>query len=109
MPAFKAVYEGFKLDETERVLTTQPTISCTADSNFPPGRYPVRIYGAEARNYDITHVDGELIIIQNSSIGETTITMQQHAKWYTVDGRCIDGKPTRKGVYIMNGRKVVVQ
>ena len=27
--------------------------------------------------------------------------------WYTLDGRKLDGKPTKKGVYIYNGRKVV--
>jgi len=109
MPTFKAVYEGFKLDDTEHVLTTQPTITCTADTNFPPGHYPVRIYGAEARNYNITHIDGELTIIESSGIGETTMIQQQPTRWYTVDGRRLDAKPTRKGIYILNGCKVIVQ
>ena len=29
--------------------------------------------------------------------------------WYTIDGRRLSGKPTRKGVYIHNGVKVVVR
>ena len=29
--------------------------------------------------------------------------------WYTIDGRRLQKKPTRKGVYLNNGRKVVVQ
>ncbi len=29
--------------------------------------------------------------------------------WFTLDGRKLDGKPTQKGVYIVNGRKVVVK
>jgi hypothetical protein len=29
--------------------------------------------------------------------------------WYTLDGRKLDAAPTRKGVYIVNGRKVVVK
>ena len=29
--------------------------------------------------------------------------------WYTVDGRKLDGKPATKGLYINNGRKVVVK
>ena len=29
--------------------------------------------------------------------------------WYTLDGRRMSMKPTRKGVYIMNGRKVVIK
>ena len=29
--------------------------------------------------------------------------------WYTIDGRRLSGKPTQKGLYIVNGRKVVVK
>ena len=29
--------------------------------------------------------------------------------WFTIDGRRIDGKPTRKGIYINGGRKVVIK
>ena len=29
--------------------------------------------------------------------------------WYTLDGRKLDGKPTKKGLYIVNGKKVVVK
>ena len=35
-----------------------------------------------------------------------TITNNQ---WYTLDGRKLDGKPAKKGVYINNGKKVVVK
>ena len=29
--------------------------------------------------------------------------------WYTVDGRKLSGKPTRKGLYIFNGKKTVIK
>ena len=29
-------------------------------------------------------------------------------RWYTLDGRMLQGKPTQKGLYIRNGRKVVI-
>jgi uncharacterized repeat protein (TIGR02543 family) len=29
--------------------------------------------------------------------------------WYSLDGRKLDGKPTQKGLYIVNGRKVVIK
>ena len=29
--------------------------------------------------------------------------------WYTLDGRKLEGKPTRKGLYVKNGKKVVVR
>ena len=30
-------------------------------------------------------------------------------RWYTLDGRCLIGKPTAKGLYIVNGKKVVIK
>ena len=30
-------------------------------------------------------------------------------RWYTLDGRCLGGKPTTKGLYIVNGKKVVIK
>ena len=29
--------------------------------------------------------------------------------WYTIDGRRLQGKPSRDGVYINNGKKVVIE
>ncbi len=31
------------------------------------------------------------------------------AEWYTLDGRKLDSKPTKAGLYIMNGKKVVIK
>ena len=30
-------------------------------------------------------------------------------KWYTIDGQKLSGKPTKKGVYIYNGKRVVIR
>ena len=38
-----------------------------------------------------------------------TYSNQENAKWYTMDGLQLQGKPTKKGLYIMNGRKVIVK
>ena len=29
--------------------------------------------------------------------------------WYCIDGRRLNGKPTQKGVYIVDGQKVIVE
>ena len=29
--------------------------------------------------------------------------------WYSLDGRKLDGKPTKSGVYIREGKKVIVK
>ncbi|MBN06834.1 MAG: hypothetical protein CMM45_03260, partial [Rhodospirillaceae bacterium] len=55
-------YAGLKLDQTAGDLTTLPsgTIDVSPTSNV--GDYDIVIGGAESANYDITHVNGKLII-----------------------------------------------
>lgn len=62
LPTFEVTYEGFKNDESSAVLTIQPTIYTTATSASAPGEYEITVSGAEAENYDITHVAGKLTI-----------------------------------------------
>jgi len=49
--------------------------------------------------------------IDNSCSGKrcaiTQLTIKAGA-WYTLDGRRLSGKPTQKGIYIVNGKKVVL-
>lgn len=52
------------------------------------------------------------IVYDDSALGVETITTtfgQQSADWYTLDGRRLTAKPTHKGLYIHEGRKVVVK
>ena len=53
-------------------------------------------------HYDIFDPTG----IETIDNGQLTI---DNAAWYTIDGIELNGKPTRKGVYIVNGKKVVVK
>ena len=46
-------------------------------------------------------VDGIRGISQNA--------VEAESAWFTLDGRKLSGKPTTKGVYVVNGRKVVVR
>lgn len=59
-----------------------------------------------------------LKVVLVSASGETTGIGTLDAKtgemtfgdeWFSLDGQKLDGKPTKKGIYINNGRKVVVQ
>ena len=29
--------------------------------------------------------------------------------WYSIDGQRIDGRPSQKGIYVINGKKVIVK
>jgi surface protein len=55
-----------------------------------------------------------LVIIGNelTSISEELRVKSEEfaaAQWYSLDGRKLDKQPTKKGVYIMGGRKVVIK
>ena len=38
-----------------------------------------------------------------------TVKEETATGWHTLDGRSLSGKPTRKGLYIHNGKTVVVK
>ena len=65
---------------------------------------PTALLNTSANAVDIVfddETDGIDGISQN--VGETD------NNWFTLDGRKLSGKPTTKGVYVVNGRKVVVK
>jgi hypothetical protein len=46
---------------------------------------------------------------EDASSIEKVIVNTAASAWYTLDGRKLNGKPTAKGLYINNGRKVVIK
>ena len=42
------------------------------------------------------------------NVHRSTFNVQSES-WFTLDGRKLNGKPARAGVYINNGRKVVIK
>ena len=46
---------------------------------------------------------------ETTKIANTNITNITNGKWYDLNGRKLDKMPTKKGVYLFNGRKVVVK
>lgn len=112
LPTFEATFEGFKNDETEAVLTKQPTFTTTATSASEPGEYDIIVSGAEAQNYEINYVNGKLTITEADGI--LGISVEHSADVYDLQGNKVRSKMTTlkdlsKGVYIINGRKVLVK
>lgn len=77
VPAYGVNYSGFVYSETSAILTTQPTIACSATNTSNVGTYNIVPSGATAANYDITFVNGILTINK----APLTIT----AKSYTIN------------------------
>ena len=99
MPVFKAVYNGFKNNENEEVLTKKPVITTTATKSSAPGSYPVTVSGAEAQNYDISYQPGTLTITKADAV---IITARSYSRTYgdnnptfeyDVQGAQLDGVP----------------
>ena len=59
--------------------------------------------GSQARFLALPGYDGHATGIVNSE------WLMVDGEWFTLDGRRLSGKPTKKGVYIHAGRKVVVK
>ncbi len=55
--------------------------------------------GLEFEDDETTGISEEIIVNSEKSAGE----------WYTLDGQKFDKKPTQKGVYIMDGKKIVIK
>lgn len=114
-PVFKATYRTFRnKEEASDVLTKEPTFECDATPSSPVGEYEIRISGAEAQNYIFKYVNGTLTVIDNpNAIKGVTADEEGSATIYDLQGRKVqdskDSTPTtlQKGIYIINGKKVV--
>ena len=50
-----------------------------------------------------------LVFDETTKIANTNVTNLTNGNWYDLNGRKLDKMPTKKGVYILNGKKVVVR
>ena len=63
-----------------------------------PQRITVRLVGSNGETTSIGTID--------TKTGEMTFDSEA---WYTLDGVRLSGKPTKKGLYINNGKKIVIK
>ena len=109
-PQFDIIYEGWKLQDNESVLTRKPVATTTATKNSPVGEYAITVSGGEAENYELKYQDGKLTVTVPSSIGN--VPNGRSFDVYSVSGVLVKKNVTTlkglpKGVYIVEGKKVV--
>lgn len=111
-PEFVITYEGFRNGDTDEVFTAKPVATCEATADSPVGEYTITVSGGEAKNYVFNYVNGKLTVIQGEGIA--AVTFASPVDVYSMTGRklrsqvtTLVGLPT--GVYIVNGRKVVLK
>lgn len=111
-PEFVISYTGWKVGDDESVLIKKPTATTEATKDSPVGEYTIVVSGGEAKNYELKYQNGVLTIIESTGIAEISVTSP--ADVYTLQGHkvrtratTLDGLP--KGVYVVNGKKVIVK
>ena len=105
--SFSYTITGFKNGEDESVLTKKPVVTCRANASSPAGTYEIIASGAEAANYVFVYVNGTL----NLTTGVIGIEIEGINIIYDITGKKIDASidDLKPGLYIINGRKYVVQ
>ena len=56
----------------------------------------------------LVNADGEVTAIGTMQTKTGEVTLDGDA-WYTLDGRRMEGKPSTKGIYINNNKKVIIK
>ena len=90
-------------DGGQYVLYSDEFVKVTSTSTIPAGKVYLDLTSSNARTL--------VIVRNNSATGVDTISNDEAAdgedKWYDMQGRKIN-KPSKTGLYIKNGKKVVV-
>lgn len=112
-PQFTVLYEGWKNGETESVLLTKPVAKTAATKDSPVGEYAITVSGGEAQNYVFEYTGGVLTVKVPSGIG-AVIGTGEAFDVYSVTGVLVAKAVTSlkqlpRGVYIINGKKVILK
>lgn len=108
-PAFELVsYDGLVAGDTAPVWLTEPVFVTTADENSPVGEYPIIVESAVAESYQMTFVPGTLTVTKVTGIQGLSASETDSKVVRMLDGRQLKGTP-RKGIYIVDGKKVIVK
>ena len=94
------------------MLTKKPVATTTATKDSAVGEYVIVVSGGEAQNYEMSYVNGKLTVTVPSGIRE--LLSGGTFDVYTTSGKLIRKgaaslKGLAKGVYIVNGQKVIVK
>ena len=111
--ATQGTFRALTTKETEgNVMTTTQVAVAKAKGWIPNiGEYEGISYydGSHIYNWRMYEGSEASGIKSIKTIGSDENVSDDQAKWYDLSGRRLTGKPERKGIYIRNGKKVVVK
>jgi hypothetical protein len=73
------------------------------------GRFGNSEYGRSKKAGEDLFLEYEKKFLQAEANSSLFTIHSSLSEWYTLDGRRLNGKPTQRGVYVSNGRKVVIK
>jgi len=80
-PVFEVKYDGFVVNDDEKVLISKPEAKTTATKTSDVGTYPINVTGGSADNYIFSYTSGILTINK----AEQTISWEQDLSTLSVD------------------------
>jgi hypothetical protein len=99
-------------DQSKEMLGTGNVETATVEFTVST-EGPVKL-GVKLQNTTATWVSFDNFNLQREAttgieaINREPLTVSQHV-WYTIDGRRLNGKPSRRGIYIHNNQKIIVR
>ena len=107
-PTFELYFEGFKNNEdAAAAFTIMPEATTMAILGSPAGEYPITVSGGEAPNYKLKYVEGVLTIDELSGVKEMPVFDNSQNHIYHINGTRVEPSKMQKGIYIINGKKIV--
>jgi hypothetical protein len=87
------------------------TLTLTADNDFTASGELTftNISTTTAGALSIVPADITMPVNLKTATGIDTVRTKSNDQWYDMKGRKLEGKPTKKGMYILNARKVVMK
>ena len=112
-PDFEVIYSGFRNGDDASVLKEAPVATTTATAESLPGIYDIIVSGGEAENYFFNYAGGKLTVTVIDAVASLKVS-DTPVDIYTVTGRLVRSQATTlkglpRGLYIVNGRKVVIR
>ncbi len=115
-PEFELEFDGFRNGDDASMIDELPVVVTEATPESEIGEYVLKLEGGSDDCYEFVLVDGLLTVTESTvppiPTAISSITTQQASPVYDLQGRRINAQhptPNTKGVYIVNGRKVVVR
>lgn len=93
-----------------KLYVLDPEITFTVEDNVITES---QVNVAKGKGWTVYHKNGEdweeYTGSEVTAIRSIEVSPETKSHWYTLDGKRLSGKPTQKGIYVRNGRKVVVK